>query len=133
MILEEALQKYPADSDLLGDKSFVDFKLGQINMAITDAQKAIEINSYNHQAYVELAFAYYAQGQLKSALTAAEKGVALYPKYDRTHYILGLCYMDSGMKEDAIKEFETFLNLYWERPIVKDYKANAERYLERLK
>jgi hypothetical protein len=41
--------------------------------------------------------------------------------------------MDNGMKQEAIKEFETFLDLYWDRPIAQEEKQNAELYLEQLK
>lgn len=131
-VLVEALEKYPDSSELLSEKSFIDLQLGQINAAVADAEKAVELNPYNLSAYTELAFAYYEQGNLEDALAAAQKGAVLYPKYDRTHYILGLCYMDSGMEEEAIEEFETFLKLYWERPYAKEYKENAEEHLEQL-
>jgi tetratricopeptide (TPR) repeat protein len=98
-----------------------------------DAKAAIELNPYNSQAYIELAYGLHAQDKLKEALAAAEEAVSLAPKYDRAHYILGLCYMDGGFREMSITAFETFLDLYWERPTFPGYREKAEEYLEELK
>jgi len=37
------------------------------------------------------------------------------------------------MAEDAIREFEKFLDKYWDRAYIRDYKMNAEKYLEELR
>ncbi len=132
-ILAEAIKLYPNQSDLLSENSYVLFQKGQIDQSARDAEKAVQINPYNASGYIEEAFAYHAQGRLDEALQAAKRGVSLSPKQDRAHYILGLCYMDLGMKKEAVAEFETFLKVYWERPLVKEYKENVLIYLEQLK
>jgi tetratricopeptide (TPR) repeat protein len=132
-MLADALKRYPGESDLLSENSYVLFQKGQIAQSAQEAERAVALNPYNAAAHIEKAFAYEAQGKFDEALAAAKQGVQLYPKYDRAHYILGLCYMDLGMKEDAVAEFETFLKLYWERPLVKEYKEKALMYLEQLK
>jgi len=132
-LLAEAIGLYPNRSELLSENSYILFQKGQIDKSAANAERAVEINPYNGAGYVEEAFAYHAQNRLDEALAAAKQGISLGPKYDRAHYILGLCYMDLGMKEDAIAEFETFLKLYWERPLVREYKENALMYLEELK
>ncbi len=132
-ILVEAMKQYPNESDLFAESSYILFHQNQIDQSAADAEKAVALNPYNSLGYDEMAFAYHAQGRYDDALAAAKKSIALYPKYDRAHYILGLCYMELGMNEEAIKEFETFLDLYWERPLAKEYKENAVMYLEQLK
>ena len=48
------------------------------------------------------------------------------------HYVLGVCYMEKGMNAEAIAEFETFLDNYWDRAYIRDYKLKAEDYLAQL-
>jgi tetratricopeptide (TPR) repeat protein len=132
-ILAEAMELYPNESDLLSESSYILFHQNQIVKSVEDAERAVEINPYDSLGYVQMAFAYHAQGKFNDALVAAQKAITLYPKYDRAHYILGLCYMDLDRKEEAIREFETFLTQYWERPLAKEYKENAVLYLEQLK
>jgi predicted amidophosphoribosyltransferase len=50
-------------------------------------------------------------------------------QHDTAHYALGLCYRDRQEREQAVHEFETFLALYFDRPYVRDWKADAEAYL----
>lgn len=130
--ITEALKSYPDNSDVHGNLSYIYFQQGRFNDAAKEAELALQANPYNTQAYVEQAFAYHAQGRLAQALAAARTGVDYSPKSDRAHYILGLCFMESGMKAEAIREFEQFLDLYWERAFVVQYKENAERYLAQL-
>lgn len=132
-ILLEGIKAYPDQSTLFGDLSAVYLDMGQVSKAVEEAQKAVELNQYDGYAYVELAFAYQAQGKTADALEAARTGLRFHPKYDRVHYILGLCYMDSGMTVEAIQEFETFLDLFWERNYMLDEKALAEQYIRQLK
>lgn len=131
--LRSALQLTPRSSAAHAALSFIYYQLAQNNDSAMEADKALEINPYNAQAYIEQAFAYHAQGKLADALAAAEKAVALSPKTDRAHYILGLSYKDSGRTEEAIREFETFLSLYWDRPYGKQLKESAERFLMELR
>lgn len=132
-LLLEAVDKFPLDSDLWSELSFVHLEQGDVNAALREATKAVELNPYDSNAYVDLAFAYEAQGNITDALAAAQKSISLYPKYDRAHYILGLCYMRKNMNQEAIAEFETFLELYWDRPHAQKYKVNAEKFLTQLK
>lgn len=132
-LIDEAMTAYPNASQLYSERSFVEFQQDKFAAAEADAQKAIALNPYNSQAYVELAFAYHAQGKLTEALEIARKAVTVSRKYDRANYILGLCYMDLAMKDEAIAEFEKFLEVYWERPLIREYKENVDAYLEQLK
>jgi tetratricopeptide (TPR) repeat protein len=131
--LQAAFEEFPNDSNVWADMSFVHYRQGKVDDALAEALKALELNPYNSVAHVELAFALLEQGKSSEALAAAEKAVTLYPKYDRGHYILGLCYMSKGQKLEAKQELETFSDLYWDRPVVRDYKKNADKLLDELK
>lgn len=132
-LLRSALNEYPENSSVWTEISYVHFKQGKFDIAVEEAKKAVELNPYNGDAYVELAFALQAQGQQSEALATAQKGISLSPISDRAHYIMGLCYMDQGVKEEAINEFQTFLDLYWDRPLAREYKQQVEKYLEQLR
>ena len=41
--------------------------------------------------------------------------------------------MDKGEKEKAVTEFEEFLELYWDRAYIRDYKVKAEECLAQLR
>jgi tetratricopeptide (TPR) repeat protein len=127
-----ALEIDPEYSEAHSALSFVYFQKGQTKQALEEAQAAVALHPYNYSAYTALAFASHAEGQHEGALEAAQQAVRLHPKYDASHYILGLCYMESGEDEKAIAEFETFLDLTWDRAYVRDYKVNAKEYLAQL-
>jgi tetratricopeptide (TPR) repeat protein len=76
---------------------------------------------------------YQAQGRIDEALAEAQEAVRLNTLDDTSHYILGVCYMESGKPEEAIREFEKFLDLYWDRAYVREYKVKADEYLEQLR
>jgi hypothetical protein len=40
--------------------------------------------------------------------------------------------MDMGRNAEAIKEFERFLYYYYDRPYVRDYKLQAEEFIESM-
>ena len=130
--LSRALEIAPENSSVHSGLSFVYLHKGQTAEALKEAKEAVRLQPYSASGHTDLAFAYHAQGQLDLALAGAQEGVRLAPKYDRAHYILGLCYMDKGENEKSVAEFEKFLELYWDRAYVRDYKVKTEAYLAQL-
>lgn len=131
-VLMQALEINPEDWSVHDALSFVYYHQGQTAQALEEAQEAVRLAPFSSSAYSGLAFAYHADGQADKALEAAEEAVRLWPKRDTPHYVLGLCYMDAGQDEQAIAEFETFLELYWDRAYAREYKAEAEACLAEL-
>ena len=113
--------------------SFVFFQNENLPRASLEARSALKLNPYNAYAHSQLAFVYYAQGNVNEALDNAQEAVHLNRLQDISHYILGVCYMETGDTEEAITEFEQFLDLYWDRAYVRDYKINTEEYLDQLR
>ena len=113
--------------------SFIHYQQGDLPRAVVDVKKALQFDPYNSYAHTQLAYVYQAQGRIDEALVEAQEAVRLNTLGDTSHYILGVCYMESGKPEDAIREFEKFLDLYWDRAYVREYKVNAEEYLEQLR
>ncbi len=132
-VLTQVLEIDPENWYIHDNLSYVYYHQGRTTQALEEAQEAVRLAPFNSSAYSRLAFAYHADGQADKALEAAQEAVRLWPKYDTSHYILGLCYMDAGEDEQAIAEFETFLDLHWDRAYVRDYKAQAETYLAELR
>jgi len=98
-----------------------------------EAQEVMRLQPYNASGYKNAAFAYYALGEIDLALAAAEQAVQLRPKYDTAHYVRGLCHLDHGENEEAAAAFSTFLDLYWDRAYVREYRMKAGAYLAQLK
>lgn len=130
--LTAALERRSEEPGIYGTLSFVYLHQGQATRAVEMAKKALALYPYSSQWHRNLAFAHYDLGQLDPALAAAQRAVELDPKQDTARYILALCYLDKGEGEKAIAEFEQFLNLYWDRAYVRDYKAQAELYLSQM-
>lgn len=113
--------------------SYILFLQGNLVRSRVEANRAIELNPYNSDAHAQLAFIYHALGRTDEALVEAQEAVRLDTLKNTSHYILGVCYMEKGMNAEAIVEFETFLDTYWDRAYVRDYKRKAEEFLAQLK
>lgn len=127
-----ALQLDPDEDLAHSGLSFIYFHQGLIDESQAEALEAIRLNPYSSRGYKNLAFAYHAQGNIELAMEAAQEALRLYPAYDEANYILGLCYMEIGEDELAIEAFERFLAFYYERPFVRDFKVQAQAYLDDL-
>jgi Flp pilus assembly protein TadD len=128
-VVLKALQAQPDNPDLLGELSFIHLHMGQLQKAVQEAEKSVQLNPYSAYNRTELAYAYQALGSLDKAIAEARRAVALLPKNDRAHFILGLSLMKKGMEEEGRKELESFLDLYYEREYVN---ADRQKALELL-
>ena len=131
--LQDVLSIDDENSNAYAYLSFVYYQEGDLSRASFAARTALNLNPYNYYAHQQLAFVYHSQGNVGEALTEAREAVRLRTLDDTSHYILGVCYMETGKTEEAISEFEQFLDLYWDRAYVREYKVKAEEYLEQLK
>lgn len=131
--IQDALQIDESSAGAHSLMSFVLYQQGDFERAIQDAQEAIRLNPYDSSAYTQLAFAYQATGKTEVAILVAREAIRLDTLNGLSHYILGVCYMDMGTNADAIVEFEKFLNNYWDRAYVRNYRPKAEEYLTQLR
>jgi len=131
--IQDALQIDESSAGAHSLMSFVLYQQGDFERAIQEAQEAIRLNPYDSDAYTQLAFAYQATGGTETAILMAREAIRLDTLNGLSHYILGVCDMEMGMNADAIAEFEKFLNNYWDRAYVRDYKLKAEEYLTQLR
>jgi tetratricopeptide (TPR) repeat protein len=131
--LSAAIEIDDRDSDAHTLLSFVDYQQGDVRDAVVDAKTAVALNPYNSYAHAQLAYAYQEMGMTYQAAIEAQEAVRLNPLVDTFHFILGVCYMESGSSDEAIVEFEKFLDQYWDRAYIREYKAQAEEYLSQLR
>jgi Flp pilus assembly protein TadD len=126
------LELEPENASVHNALSFIYWHKGQTAQALQEAKEALALAPYSIQGHNNLAFAYYARGELDLALETAQQTVKLSPQHDVAHYILGLCYLEQGANAQARAAFEKFLTVYLERAYVRDFKVQAEGYLEQL-
>jgi tetratricopeptide (TPR) repeat protein len=131
--LRQSQEKLPGDRTSASMFAYVHYLQGDLTQALRAAEEAIETNPYDGDAYETRAFTYRDQGQIDKAFEDARTAVHLSPKSDTAHYILALVLMDTGDTQRAVHELETFLDLYWDRAYVSEYKDAAENALAELK
>ncbi len=130
--LTGALALAADDWEVRNDLAFLYLQQERYEQAVIEAQEALKLNPYYAPAYKNFALASYELGDVDAAMQAALESLRLNPQYDVSHYALGLCYMQQGEVDLAIAEFETFLELFWDRPSAQRYKEAAEEYLQQL-
>ncbi|MFH0913635.1 MAG: tetratricopeptide repeat protein [Candidatus Omnitrophota bacterium] len=84
---------------------------GNVQGAIKEFTKAIEIKPDYADAYHNLATTYYSQGNVKEAIKLYEQGVSLNPELFESHFNLGVIYLDAGRVDLAVKELQEALRL----------------------
>ncbi len=90
---------FPAGLNQLGV-----YEQGRANAekAMTYYQKAIEEDSYNNRARMNLALLYYQQGRIEDTEILYLKVLEQEPDFSYVHYMLGLLYNETGNTEKAL-------------------------------
>ncbi|MCQ4574356.1 MAG: tetratricopeptide repeat protein [Candidatus Brocadiales bacterium] len=83
---------------------------GLLESAITEYEKAIELDPALGNAYVGLGLVYDKRGILKKAVSYYKKALEIDPSLAEAHKNLGLCYHKQGLKKEAKKEFAIYNN-----------------------
>jgi len=79
---------------------------GNIQGAIKEFTRAIEIKPDYADAYHNLATTYYSQGNVKEAVKLYQQATSLNPELFESYFNLGIIYLDTGEVNLAIKELE---------------------------
>ena len=82
-----------------------------LEQAIADYSKAIELNPDDVLAYNNRGIAYTDLGDYERAITDYYKAVELDPNYALAYYKRGNAYVDIGELEHAIADFEWYLEI----------------------
>jgi tetratricopeptide (TPR) repeat protein len=113
--------------------SFIYFHTGNLEQALHQAKDAVSLDKYQSNAYTSLASALLETGDILAAQDAAAQAIQLAPKDDIPYYVLGMSHYLTGNLQEAASGFEKFLELYWDRPYARQYRAEVERVLEDLR
>ncbi|MDF2558169.1 MAG: hypothetical protein K0R71_1997 [Bacillales bacterium] len=91
---EQRIKKSPNQPSNYVELGYAYFLAGRLNSAISDYQKAIEIDKKYYPAYLNLAAAYYESDKKENSLEMATKAFKLAPKDYKSLLIQGKCYAD---------------------------------------
>jgi tetratricopeptide (TPR) repeat protein len=100
-------------------------KKGQIDDAITDLNKAIDLNPKDAGAHFYRGNAYYKKGQIDKALSDYSKAIKINSRYTNAYFSRGLHYVGVEEYSKAISDYKKPwssirlllpLNNYWRRP-----------------
>ena len=135
-IYQEALSVFGPDFDLLMNISNCQFFLGKIDQAKRSLFSALELDSYNDEAYFLLAKCYIENEDWNSAIKVLRKAITIENNVEEYYHALGLAYhkiekMDRAKyyyKKAAEKGFEQ--SKYWEDYLL--FLMEQENYLEAL-
>ena len=78
---------------------------GQYDQAISDFNKAIEINPRLADAFYNRGNAYFKKGQPDKAISDYNKAIELNPKLAMAYYDRGIAYQFKGQYDQAISDF----------------------------
>lgn len=84
---------------------------GKNAQAVSEIQRALQLEPNSDDGYVRLGRAYLVTGQSEAAIAALKKAVDLNPYYWYNHDQLGKAYYAMGRDNDALKEFKRVVDL----------------------
>jgi len=83
----------------------------QIDDAISDFNKAIELNPRNAAAYISRGIAYYKQGQIDQAISDYDKAIEINPEYAEAYYNRGNAFGKQGQFDQAISDYNKAIEI----------------------
>jgi tetratricopeptide (TPR) repeat protein len=102
---------------------------GRAEEAEKEARSALALAPFEARVHTILALALVELGQADEAQAEAQEAIRLDPLRDLSHYALGRSHQALGQVEQARAEYERFLELYWDRAYVREYRREVEAYL----
>ncbi len=118
----DVIKKYPEYPTGYNNRGLEYQKLGQMDRAIDDFTKTLEIDPNNFKAYANRAITYGDMGQWDKQVDDCSKSIEINPNNQTTYSNRGLAYENLGDWESAIKDYT----------IVLKYNPNTkEAYLNR--
>lgn len=134
-IVEPVLAKEPENVAALILRARANRHLGNHDLAMADANKAIELEPKNPLAWVAHGHALGRDGDAGAAHYAAlisyDRALALNPKQSEAHYGRGLTYFLEGKYEEAVAEFTKAIELGDEDGVYHCQRGEAYTALER--
>jgi tetratricopeptide (TPR) repeat protein len=85
--------------------------LGQLDKAVREYKKAIELFPKDYKAYYNLGVLYDGQGALQEAVANYKRAIAINPTFIDAHFNLGNIYYNQGLLEAAIHHYRKLTEL----------------------
>lgn len=85
----------------------------ELQKALRNLKKAIEIDPSYAKAYNSLGVAYFQAGDWDNAIYCWEKTVQLSSEFEKANYYLGLMYLSKGRKDKALLFFEKYVAKFY--------------------
>jgi tetratricopeptide (TPR) repeat protein len=79
---------------------------GQVDDAVAQYQKAVEIYPNYQEAHGNLGLALFQKGQVDDAVAQYQKAVEINPNYVQAHYNLGVALFQKGQVDDAVAQYQ---------------------------
>lgn len=111
----DLVARYPEDANV--HYSFGVFMMHQdVDLALKEFNRALELNPQHQPAMVQLAFEYLKRREYDTALPLAEKSVELGPRMFAARNVLGRVLLELGQTARAVSELEIGVRLAPESP-----------------
>ena len=80
-------------------------RMGEHDLAIAEAKRAVEVDPLSPPVIVNLAAAYVFARQFDHAIAECRRAIQLDPNFPDAHYVLAISYREKGLHEEGIEEF----------------------------
>ena len=100
-------------------------KKGQLDEAISDLNKAVELNPLDAGAYFYRGNAYYKKGQFDEAVSDYGKAIELNPRYTNAYFSRGLHYLNKEDYKKAISDYNKAIKITPDNPAAYYYRGTA--------
>ena len=105
-------------------------KKGNLDAAIADYNRALEINQRGAGAYQSRGYAYLLKGDLARSIADLDRAIALAPKFADAYTARGLAYHRKGERDRALQDFRQAIDLPlrcgssgWAQETAREYVA----------
>ncbi|HHG83132.1 MAG TPA: tetratricopeptide repeat protein, partial [Bacteroidetes bacterium] len=114
---EQTLQLQPQNTDAMGKIAMIYGRfLKNYDLAISYAQRAIQIDPNEEGLYENMGIAYAMKGDITNALATFKQGIATLPKSAKLHLNLGITYQNMG---DSVRASQAFKRAFELDPNLK--------------
>ncbi len=108
---DDAIRKFPTErvqgsARAYGNRCLLNMQRGDLQAAIADCTRSLQVNPSYQMAYRNRAFAYMKQRNYQAAIQDAETVVRLYPQDPNNFAVLGAIYRGAGQLDKAMANFE---------------------------
>jgi tetratricopeptide (TPR) repeat protein len=130
-LVQQISQQNPRHPDLFKiyhNRGLAYWKKQQLDSAIPDYTKAIELNAREHSLYYDRGTLFLMKRQYDNAIKDYDKAVALNPRHANTYFNRGAAYVDKGQYDRGIQDFTKSIEI--EPREAKGYYNRGNAYLK---